>query len=212
MLPFVLDLVIFGLFKLRPISTALALKRTCCPCHSLHRPHSVVGIIRLVGLRVTAKPDRVPQESGPKFRVGFQPHRIRGTDRVRRLCTSDWSCYKGLASGSGLHDVLLVLACRPVHCTWHWHRRSRTERALTAADFGALASLRALEGTLKVEGGVATVSVRNIEGNLGHYMSVMLLTLSQSIPMPMSGIGHWTTSTQADGTAFQIPNRNCKRL
>jgi hypothetical protein len=46
-------------------------------------------------------------------------------------------------------------------------------RALTASDFGAKATIKALDGTLKVEGGVATVTVRNIEGNLGHYMDAL---------------------------------------
>jgi hypothetical protein len=41
-------------------------------------------------------------------------------------------------------------------------------RALTAADFGTRATLKAIEGTLKVEGKIATVTVKNIEGNLGN--------------------------------------------
>jgi hypothetical protein len=41
-------------------------------------------------------------------------------------------------------------------------------RALTAADFGPQASLTALNGTLSVVGDTATVTIQNIEGNLGN--------------------------------------------
>jgi hypothetical protein len=44
---------------------------------------------------------------------------------------------------------------------------------LLASDFGAQATVRALEATLKVEGNIATVTVQNIEGNLGHYMDAL---------------------------------------
>jgi hypothetical protein len=40
-------------------------------------------------------------------------------------------------------------------------------RGLRATDFGSKATLKALERAFRVEGQVATVSVRNIEGNLG---------------------------------------------
>jgi RHS repeat-associated protein len=40
--------------------------------------------------------------------------------------------------------------------------------ALTAADFGPQASLSALDGTLSVDGNVATVTIQSIEGNLGN--------------------------------------------
>lgn len=46
-------------------------------------------------------------------------------------------------------------------------------RALTAADFGPQASLSALEGTLSVNGSVATVTIANIEGNLGNAWSAL---------------------------------------
>lgn len=52
-------------------------------------------------------------------------------------------------------------------------RAGLAARGLTAADFGAQASIRALEGTLSVQGRVATVSVGNIRGNLGHYMDAL---------------------------------------
>src|SRR6185312_2124978 len=46
-------------------------------------------------------------------------------------------------------------------------------RALTAADFGPQASLSALEGTLSVNNGLATISIGNIEGNLGNAWSAL---------------------------------------
>jgi hypothetical protein len=42
-------------------------------------------------------------------------------------------------------------------------------RPLQASDFG-VKSLKALEGSLRVDGSLAIVTIRNIEGNLGHYM------------------------------------------
>jgi RHS repeat-associated protein len=45
-------------------------------------------------------------------------------------------------------------------------------RPLQASDFG-VKSLKALEGSLRVDGSLATVTIRNIEGNLGHYMDAL---------------------------------------
>lgn len=45
-------------------------------------------------------------------------------------------------------------------------------RPLQASDFG-VKSLKALEGSLRVDGSLATVAIRNIEGNLGHYMDAL---------------------------------------
>jgi hypothetical protein len=47
-------------------------------------------------------------------------------------------------------------------------RSAQATRALTATDFGANAAFKVLEGTIAFESKVATVSIRNMEGNLGH--------------------------------------------
>jgi hypothetical protein len=45
---------------------------------------------------------------------------------------------------------------------------AKSTRALEAADFGAQASIKALQGSLTVQGNVATASVSYFEGNLGN--------------------------------------------
>lgn len=42
-------------------------------------------------------------------------------------------------------------------------------RRLIPTDFGAKAVFKTLEGSLRIDGNIATVAVENMEGNLGHY-------------------------------------------
>ena len=47
------------------------------------------------------------------------------------------------------------------------------QRPLKAADFGTQASLKAIDGTFSVCDDVATIAIRNMKGNLGHYMDAI---------------------------------------
>jgi RHS repeat-associated protein len=50
---------------------------------------------------------------------------------------------------------------------------ANSTRPLLAADFGTKATIKALEGTLSVEGKVATVGIKHVEGNLGNPIAAL---------------------------------------